>query len=118
MRTAKLRASKLFRWEAILLLAVFVFASTPHDFIHQFTGHQDTRDVYLGHTAVSVVHIHCEFLRILLSPTVPSAEAALDMPSAKQLVLKPEIRQEAPYHALIYRQHRGPPGDCGFISYI
>ena len=109
MSLARLRTTRIFRWGSLFLLAAFVFASTPHDFIHEFTGHKDTVDVYLGHTAVSIVHIHCEFLRILLSPTLPASAAAVEMPAVQRLVWQQPVFVPPHLATAVYRQHRGPP---------
>lgn len=69
----------------------------------------DTKDVYLGHTAVSIVHIHCEFLRILLSPTLPASAAVVEMPAVQRLVWQQPDSIQTPHSTLVYRQHRGPP---------
>ncbi|RPD39252.1 hypothetical protein [Chitinophaga barathri] len=54
---------------AIILLGVFCLYITPRDYVHHFTGHEDTVDeVTVGdHTqpaghALSTQHRHCEWL--------------------------------------------------------
>lgn len=54
------------------MVAVFFFAATPHTFVHNvLEDHRDTIDGIHKHPGVSDVHIHCEFLRVSLSPTLP-----------------------------------------------
>lgn len=54
------------------MVAVFFFAATPHDFIHdEIARHKDTIDGVHKHAGVSRLHIHCDFLRVSLSPTLP-----------------------------------------------
>lgn len=54
------------------MVAVFFFAATPHTFVHNvLEDHRDTIDGIHRHPGVSDVHVHCEFLRVSLSPTLP-----------------------------------------------
>ncbi len=84
------------------MVAGFFFATTPHDFIHLFTGHQDTVDHYQpGKTELSKVHIHCQFLQVNLasylateklhSPEVhlPYRELSVPVPAGHPCFLPP-----------------------------
>ncbi|MGH2644455.1 MAG: hypothetical protein ACRDE2_10940 [Chitinophagaceae bacterium] len=53
------------------MVAVFFFAVTPHAFTLEFAAQKQTIDGIHTHPGVSKVHIHSEFLRISLSPTLP-----------------------------------------------
>jgi hypothetical protein len=51
---------------SLFLLAIFVIASTPDEWIHSFADHHDTIDSNSPVTAVSARHIHCEALQLSL----------------------------------------------------
>lgn len=58
---------RLYQISTILLLAVFCFYNTPRDFVHLFTGHEDTLDeteqsVPTDGLTISDEHRHCEWL--------------------------------------------------------
>jgi hypothetical protein len=59
---------------AIILLGVFALHTTPREFLHQWTSHQDTQDQHgcadFDGLAFSVKHKHCEFLQIGIEPYV------------------------------------------------
>ena len=51
------------------LLAAFLFAIVPKEFLHHLAGHEDTRDCATdGVTAVSSEHIHCQILQLQVNP--------------------------------------------------
>ena len=51
------------------LLAAFLFAIAPKEFLHHLAGHEDTRDCATdGVTAVSAEHIHCQILQLQVNP--------------------------------------------------
>lgn len=54
------------------LISLLLLASTPHDFIHDFTGHKDTIDHIYKHDghrefAFENGHHHCSFLNFVFS---------------------------------------------------
>lgn len=95
------------------MAAVFFIAATPHDFIHdELATHKDTVDGYHKHTGVSKVHIHCEFLRVSLSPTLPGT-----WQTAVFHVILHQLRFEEPVFCspetfTFHYYLRGPPSSC------
>jgi len=109
----KAKRSLLHKIVGGLMVATFFFATTPHDFVHdELAAHRDTVDYFHKYTGVSKIHIHCDFLRVSLSPTLPGHQAL--------------FRFQAPVHYLFfvasliaishrYIHHhflRGPPHIC------
>lgn len=95
------------------MVALFFFAATPHDFIHdEIAAHKDTIDGHHKHTGVSKAHIHCEFLQVSLSPSLPGHQPALHLnTSAYNICFRenvPATPFQLPYHSFL----RGPPACC------
>lgn len=54
---------------AWLLLLAFVFAITPKEFIHAFSGHEDTVDHHTdGSITIGSYHTHCQVLQLQVNP--------------------------------------------------
>jgi hypothetical protein len=93
-----------------VMVAVFFFAATPHDFIHdEIASHKDTVDGVHKHAGVSKVHIHCDFLRVSLSPTLPGHAHIFHAPATAYNIC---FRQPLSSRAQDFICHfflRGPP---------
>lgn len=95
------------------MVAVFFFAATPHDFIHdELASHKDTVDGIHKHTGVSVIHIHCEFLQVSLSPTLPGQPHLLSAGVCLKRLWFGEKALPAPETTLLHYRLRGPPESC------
>lgn len=94
---------------ALAMMAAFFFAIIPHDFIHGFTGHQDTRDVYHPFDNISHKHTHCAFLNIAISPYVEGHSPVLPLvPISLTTPVIPSSPTPLVIHAFEFRL-RGPP---------
>lgn len=95
------------------MVAVFFFAATPHNFIHdEFVPHKDTIDRYHKHAGVSKVHVHCEFLQVSLSPSLPGQQLILHFhTSAYSLCFSQQIFAP-PHQTVSHFCLRGPPSFC------
>jgi hypothetical protein len=96
------------------MAAVFFFAATPHDFIHdELAHHTDTVDGYHKHAGVSTVHIHCEFLRVSLSPTLPgTVQAVVLHQTLHQLRFSEPVFSSPETFTFHYYLRGPPPGAC------
>lgn len=78
-------------WLSWLMLSAFLFAITPKEFIHELSGHEDTKECNSGSTtSVSQGHIHCQILQLQVNP--------FDEPVAQPLPVKSflvEIKNDA-----------------------
>ncbi|TAN14942.1 MAG: hypothetical protein EPN37_11050 [Chitinophagaceae bacterium] len=92
------------------MVAVFLFAATPHTFVHNLIeDHRDTVDGIHKHPGISDVHIHCEFLRISLSPTLPGHLPVYHFISKEFPVLFIVPAISLPVHDVFHQFLRGPP---------
>lgn len=92
------------------MVVVFFFAATPHDFIHdELASHKDTVDGIHKHPGVSKIHIHCEFLRESLSPTLPGHAPLLSLDIPGYHLRFEEEAVPAPETFLFHYFLRGPP---------
>jgi hypothetical protein len=95
------------------MVAVFFFAATPHDFIHdEIVAHKDTVDGIHKHAGVSKAHVHCEFLQESLSPSLPGQQPALHFHSSLYNICFPEAVLTAPRQTVHHFFLRGPPAFC------
>jgi len=95
------------------MVATFFFASTPHDFIHdELLSHKDTVDHYHKHAGVSKIHIHCDFLRISLSPTIPGQLVIHYISAAEYNILFVYPAVSITSYFTHYYYLRGPPSSC------
>lgn len=96
-----------------LMVAVFFFAATPHDFIHdELATHKDTVDSFHKHPGVSKIHIHCEFLRVSLSPTLPGNQAVVLFHAILHQLRFEEPVFSSPETFIFHYYLRGPPASC------
>ncbi len=88
-----------------LLALLLVFGTTSKEYIHGFTGHQDTTSCHHSHPLGPVwdpPHHHCEFLSFVLSAFGPTVFIQL-VPARPQLGFC--------YHAILRSyQDQEPPG--------
>lgn len=92
------------------MVMVFFFAATPHDFIHdELAHHKDTVDTVHHHTGVSKIHIHCEFLRESLSPTLPGTQSPVFFHTISRLLSFTEPVFTSPESFFFHYYLRGPP---------
>lgn len=62
------------------MLAILIFSTTPHDFIHLFSHHKDTVDIaYVNTPVISEKHTHCDYLNISLEPFLATFSPLLQM---------------------------------------
>jgi hypothetical protein len=95
------------------MVATFFFAATPHDFIHdEIASHKDTIDHYHKHPGVSKVHIHCDFLRESLSPSLPGNPAAVHFNISEYNICFEAPVLSSPQHLTFHYFLRGPPVTC------
>lgn len=95
------------------MVAVFFFAATPHDFIHnEIVSHKDTIDGHHKHAGVSKVHVHCEFLQVSLSPSLPGQQPILHFHTSAYNLCFSEQTLAAPHQAVPHFFLRGPPAFC------
>lgn len=95
------------------MLAVFFFAVTPHEFIHdEIASKKDTVDGIHTHPGISKIHIHSEFLRVSLSPTLPGEHVILCLNNPEYNIYFETLTLSAHnYHSFHYFL-RGPPSSC------
>lgn len=104
---------------AIILLGVFCLYITPRDYVHHFTGHEDTVDEAFSTThnapsgdALSSAHRHCEWLNWVVDAYLPAYETHL--PAAAISYADPV--QGLPAHNFSSPAYsfslRGPPYAC------
>lgn len=109
----KARGTLLYKIMWGLMVAVFFFASTPHDFIHdEIAAHKDTVDGYHKHAGVSKAHVHCEFLQVSLSPSLPGQQLVLHFHVPVQGSSLPFEPSAAPSPVVPHAFLRGPPAFC------
>lgn len=95
------------------MVAVFFFAATPHDFIHdEVVSHSDTIDSFHAHSTVSKIHIHCEFLRESLSPSLPGEQPQYFFAWTARHLQFAECCPTAPVQYVFTLFLRGPPSAC------
>lgn len=95
------------------MVAVFFFATTPHDFIHdEIVSHRDTVDGYHKHAGVSKAHVHCEFLQSSLSPSLPAQPPLFHFQVSLYCPILPESVLSASRPAIPHTSLRGPPAFC------
>lgn len=95
------------------MVATFFFAATPHNFIHdELVAHKDTVDPVHKHTGVSKIHIHCEFLQVSLSPTLPGHPSLFLFQSLIQHLLFVSPVIAVSFSRLLPCYLRGPPHTC------
>ncbi len=95
---------------SIGMLAVFLFASMPHEFVHdEITGHRDTVDHYHSHTQVSHHHTHCKFLQEVLAPYLPGHFDEPPLCVVDFAILSIAIPAFFSADTLFYNSLRGPP---------
>jgi len=95
------------------MAATFFFAATPHEFIHdELASHKDTIDHYHKHAGVSKVHIHCEFLRVSLSPTLPGHLPIFLIQSTFQYLFFVSPAISVSLSPVSHHFLRGPPHAC------
>lgn|GEM_PF-6995768 len=95
------------------MVAVFFFAATPRDFVHdEVVSHMDTIDNVHAHPGFSKVHIHCEFLREFLSPSLPGEQPQYFFTWTAQHLLFAASCPIAPVQYLCTLFLRGPPSAC------
>lgn len=93
-----------------VMVAAFFFAATPHDFIHdEIASHKDTVDGVHRHAGVSKVHIHCDFLRVSLSPTLPGHPDIFQAPAAVYNLCLGQPLSSRPQDFICHFFLRGPP---------
>lgn len=109
----KKQYSLLYKITCVLMAVIFFFAATPHDFIHnEFVSHKDTVDGIHKHAGVSKVHIHCEFLRISLSSTLPGHQVAVSLHATTYPVCFESLVLFSPFQVVSHYYLRGPPTIC------
>ncbi|HUX84091.1 MAG TPA: hypothetical protein VMV20_02585 [Chitinophagaceae bacterium] len=94
-----------------LTLLVFLIGTTPRDFLHQeFAHHKDTVDGIHHETGVSIQHIHCDFLHILLAQYVSGHTQVL--PAAPSSFLDLNCTCFIVFHSTFFAHAslRAPPG--------
>lgn len=107
------RNTPLFKIVCGFMVAVFFFATIPHDFLHnEFVAHKDTVDGIHHHEGVSKVHIHCEFLRISLSSTLPAHQVAVSLYETTYAVCFESPVLCSPTQIVSHYFLRGPPNIC------
>jgi hypothetical protein len=105
---ARIFHSILACWLSLLLL----FGSTAKEFVHSFTGHQDTIHHHHGKGELSFEsqHHHCEFLSFVLAPF--DHVVLLFIPTLHQPDI-PAVNAPTPQHLaerpLPAAAQRGPP---------
>jgi hypothetical protein len=96
---------------AVILLGVFTLNTIPREFIHEFTGHHDTVDVFHLHDgpAVSDHHRHCDFLLIATEPYEQFVTYYIaPVQKVIRVILSPQIPATA--HVVYYNlTPRAPP---------
>ncbi len=95
---------------ATVLLLLFLFAITPHIFVHDvLEKHHDTIDHFHTDTEVSSHHIHCQFLNVVIAPfSVVHRITLVDMPSMKTRYVECFISFQ-PVKEFVHFSLRGPP---------
>jgi hypothetical protein len=63
---------------SFILLAIFLFASTPDELIHALAGHRDTIDEQGNEILIGPHHTHCEALQLTL-PSFNSSAHKLNL---------------------------------------
>lgn len=93
-----------------ILLAVFLFALMPHEFIHdEIARHKDTVDLHHSHDAVSPHHIHCKFLQVVLAPYLAGQVEAVNPVQHAYCVFRETPVTFFGIKRLYYNTLRGPP---------
>ncbi|PUZ27556.1 hypothetical protein GA0116948_103160 [Chitinophaga costaii] len=107
-----MKTCRLHKILAIWLLGVFVINITPREFIHLFSGHEDTHDIVTEGLAFSPQHQHCGFLNI----GVPPYEAAVFQyyPLVVAIDWQFMVTPLLPYAGVapVFIALRGPPTYC------
>lgn len=67
---------------SFVLLVIFLFASTPDEFIHALAGHRDTIDQQGNEILIGPHHTHCEALQLTL-PSFNSSAHKLSLGEEK-----------------------------------
>lgn len=92
------------------MLAIFLFAISPHQFIHDaITHHRDTVDHFHPDTEVSHHHTHCDFLHVVHAPFTQVAKTFLTGIPFNHLLYKPLQDRGYNPETLFHFNLRGPP---------
>jgi hypothetical protein len=97
---------------SIVVLVVFSLYLVPHEAVHVFYDHHDTEHSEAEHgaeTALSSIHIHCDFLSTDLTDFLPAAEASPNECSVEIPFHYEMIDVQAVRCVSVLRDSRGPP---------
>ena len=97
---------------ALTFLVVFALYAVPHEAVHFFYNHNDTK--HESHAEgqgaeISTIHIHCDFLNFYESEFLPPSNQAVHYSLDHKYRQFFTLREECISYELLAAANRGPP---------
>jgi len=97
---------------ALTILVVFALYAVPHEAVHIFYDHADTKhDSHSEKTGteISQIHIHCDFLSFYESEFLPPSDKAVPLSTSHAYHTFSPVFENVVSYDLIAASIRGPP---------